>query len=345
VRQRQAGIDTVKGLAILPVVYVHAGVFAGSDYEGTAPFWVNEVLSQVARYAIPVFFLTTGYLFGRSVERGATPKDLLKSYSIKLLRAFFAWSAIYLLALGALRVVTRRDPSAFPAYVGRKLGELAADPATALLQGTQEPLWFLPALLIGVAVLSLFVTLRVDHRVALAIVIGLYLVGLLGAAYSGSPLGFDLGFNTRNGPFVSCMFTYLGYWMSGRRAPSLRLAIAFVVCGLSVQLCEAFFIYENYGMEIGAQDNHLASPFYGMGVFMLALARPNLGAKTPLPALGRLTLGIYVTHVLVAASLPTIRNLVQGPAVELAAPVFLLATSLGLTWLLKRWRGTGWLVA
>ncbi len=44
-----------------------------------------------------------------------------------------------------------------------------------------------------------------------------------------------------------------------------------------------------------------------LGVFLLALAKPDLWRSTPLPALAKFTLGVYVSHLLIIYTLTGVR--------------------------------------
>ncbi len=50
----------------------------------------------------------------------------------------------------------------------------------------------------------------------------------------------------------------------------------------------------------------------GLGIFLLALAKPTLGQSTPFPFLAQFTLGVYVSHILVLYTLSPLSWRVQG---------------------------------
>ena len=62
-----------------------------------------------------------------------------------------------------------------------------------------------------------------------------------------------------------------------------------------------------------------------LGVFLLTLAKPNLGQSTPLPYLAQFTLGVFVSHALVIYTLVPISNRLQH-----LFPVWQLLFSLGV---------------
>ncbi len=70
--------------------------------------------------------------------------------------------------------------------------------------------WMLFSLLISTA----FIKLRQTKGLLVSAVL-LYFAGVLLKAYSNTPLGFSVEFNTRNGPFFSTLHFVTGYLMSG----------------------------------------------------------------------------------------------------------------------------------
>ena len=192
---RQGGIEAVRALGALAVVLIHVGPFRGAEWEGTPAGLAGAFLNQLCRFAVPFFFLATGYFFGRKLGSSAPPWPLWRKQAGRLAVLFAFWSAAYLLVPAVLRGLHHRSLDAFGAFMTEKLGWALSHPATSLLQGSAEHLWFLPALALGVAALALVHALRVPPLAMAVLAGGSYLVALLGGSYSPSPLGLDLGWN------------------------------------------------------------------------------------------------------------------------------------------------------
>jgi len=92
-KNRDAGIDLAKSLAILAVLMIHTASIAVSAWPmGSFRWWSEMAWGSAVRWAVPVFFLCSGALFlGRDIPL----KTLLGKYVLRLLAAFLVWAALY----------------------------------------------------------------------------------------------------------------------------------------------------------------------------------------------------------------------------------------------------------
>ena len=72
---------------------------------------------------------------------------------------------------------------------------IAENPLTFLLQGTRVHLWFLPALIISLFILTVFITVKIE-RYVIYFSIALYAIHLLIGPYSHTILGIPSNLNT-----------------------------------------------------------------------------------------------------------------------------------------------------
>ena len=94
----------------------------------------------------------------------------------------------------------------------------------------------------------------------------------------------------------------IGGWLAGRREPfSTTVAWSLILGGYALALMEGAVMNLVFHSSMQAIRGHafLGGMLFSLGMFLLALAKPQLGRSTPFPFLGRLTLGIYVAHVFV----------------------------------------------
>ena len=82
--QRLPGLDALKGIAIIGVVVIHA---APND----APGYLDYVVGGVARLAVPLFLIISGFLIGS--RRPSRAKAFL--YFRKFLRLHILYGALY----------------------------------------------------------------------------------------------------------------------------------------------------------------------------------------------------------------------------------------------------------
>lgn len=333
---REAGIDAVRAFGAAAVVLIHVGPFRGSEWEGTAAGLGGALLNQLCRFAVPFFFLAAGYFLGRKLRSGAAPLPVLRKQVVRLAVLFAFWSGAYLLVPALLRGLNHRSVEAFRAFLSEKATWAASHPATSLLQGSAEHLWFLPALALGLAALAAAHALRVPAAARAVVATGCYVLALLGGSYAPSPLGVDLGWDVRNGPLVAVPFVFLGDALSRRAPASARAAAALALGGLGLSCVEALALFRLYGSPLASHDLLVGTALLGPGVFLLALAARGVEPQGLLPRLGALTLGVYAAHMLVALVLgraleavtlsPTSRELLL-PAVVWGATMLAVAVA------------------
>src|SRR6056297_546004 len=205
--ERIASIDVGRAVAIGFVVVLHAEVFRGMGAAGNAVYFATDA---IGRFAVPFFFLTSGYLFATKTERGA-PGEYVRSYVARVAGIYGYAVAIYL----PLAVVTAGAlASQSGASVGHAVIESLAtglDPLGLLYYGDSViyHLWFLPALVFSICFLYAFVATGLT-RYALPITAGLHVIGLLAESYTMGP---TLAIQARDALFFGAFYTTLGYCM------------------------------------------------------------------------------------------------------------------------------------
>lgn len=182
--------DAFKWLAAFLVVAIHT-----SPLESIWPYGDFLLTRIAARLAVPFFFMLTGYF---TVQVKKTEK--------KLLLLYLGVTCLYL----PVQIYKYMGGETFTA--GRILKDIFFD-------GTFYHLWYLPACMLGLALMTLFLKCGKENAVAISLL--LYVIGLLGDSYFGlvrlSPVlskvydGMFTCFSyTRNGIFMAPLFLLLG---------------------------------------------------------------------------------------------------------------------------------------
>jgi surface polysaccharide O-acyltransferase-like enzyme len=189
-------------------------------------------------------------------------------------------------------------------------------------------LWFLSALLIGTLHVAILQTVGRGGPVIFYFVT-LYIIGLTNGAYSAIPEIASLNLGVPGRLALPPLLIALGWSMSMRQVPiSHSLAWMLFLGGTLLFISEAFYLHQSYRVPLIGHDFLLGTPLQAIGLLALAIARPERGAKTPLPAWGRYTLGVYAAHVavmeLVGARDP------GNIAWETLKPLLVYALTLGL---------------
>ncbi|QLK27828.2 acyltransferase [Natrinema zhouii] len=282
------------------VVVIHTNPFEGV---GTYGNLANFLIESTARFAVPFFFLASGYFFALQIARSDPTTQFRKRVS-KI-------SSLYLFGLLLTFPVFLTETVVRASIENRDImtsvvHDLTAftSPIELIYYGTSvsEILWFFPALLFS----YLFIYLCLNHGLSaylLPISLGFHLVGLLGSSYT---MFIDIPFVVRDGLFFGFFYTSLGYAIySHDWQPDLDRSTLYL--GLTV-LFGALHIGERYVLGYVITDSTVAQGVYWssytigtalvtVSLFVFLLSRPDLGTSTAVPSWGRnYAVGIYVAH-------------------------------------------------
>jgi surface polysaccharide O-acyltransferase-like enzyme len=330
--ERIASIDTGRAVAMAAVVCIHVGPF-----KDQSPV-LSAAIDQGCRFAVPFFFIASGYLFTRKVMGGADLGATTRRFLRRILAIFLAWSAVYLVAPGYTLIAEHGLGDGLLRNLRGNVIDAVTHPVHSLLVGTAPHLWFLPSLMMGIAILAAVIA-RGRERWLLPSAVALYLVGLLGGSYQATPVGFSLHTQSIHGPFFSTLFVAIGWWLARHDVrTTVGVALAVAAGGLFLHFAEVGLLYRLYRVPLDLHNYVVGTIPFAIGTMLLALARPGLGAASPLPAIGRLALGIYVAHPLIRHS-PIMwigPRYLPEMAWQCVAPLLVYALALLLTFALSR---------
>ena len=81
-------VDLAKFLFALCVVCIHVSAIGQANYSPAFTF--------IIRSAVPFFFLTSGYLLYKKIEKADDAFEMCKFYSIRILKMYALWICIYI---------------------------------------------------------------------------------------------------------------------------------------------------------------------------------------------------------------------------------------------------------
>lgn len=284
-RLRLENLDFLKGLSIYFVIVLHSLPIINSENN----FFIDEILVNLSRFAVPCFFIISGYLSGEKAM-----KD--KCYAIKIIKRilllFAFWNLFYFV------IPTNIDQISEFGYLKIKYWDfyqLIQNPVKVILQGFYGHLWFLESL--ALAFLYLIFASKTGPKPAFFIAALVYVLSVLAGGYSHTEVGVSIPFTSRNGPFVSAFFVMLGWYFSVKktRVSSLH-CILLTISGLSIQYLE-YAALTSYYMRAVHYEFLFGTPIFATGIFLFFI---NLSCQENLVSfLGKHSLGIYVLHILV----------------------------------------------
>jgi surface polysaccharide O-acyltransferase-like enzyme len=276
---RNASLDALRVLSLLGIVTLHV---AGGGFADNKP--LGFVLDELSRFAVPVFFLMSAF-FWKDADL-TSPLRLTGKVARRVLPAFAA--------ILALTIALRLAEHGRPGFV------LSPDGLLLLLWsgGPAFHLWFLPALVLGTAVVALLLS-TIGLRWTIAATLLLYCIGTLMGAYSKPLLGHGFPFwMDRNGLFFAPVFLVAGIVLRRHRPSLEQLPITGIALTLvtfaALHVAEGYFVVGRYGL---GHDYSLATLGYALSVAILFM---RLDLRSPLwSTLGQATFGAYLIHLLV----------------------------------------------
>ena len=326
---RIESVDVFRFFAITAVIIIHTKPFDQQNLDGLYVF-----INVLARFGVPFFFVISGYFWGTKIRQSGAIVSVSTGMAKKISIMLIAWSIFYILPdnIGDMFNVT---PLQYLKEIDLNLKFISHNPKWVLMNGTKLHLWFLVALLYSLGISAMLVQKK-RIKTLIAISIALYLLGVLAKAYSATPIGIHVHFNTINGPFFGTVFFVSGYLLSGLKPNRnwFKVGLSLLILGYVMHFSEIYFLEKWYGVN-PIQDYVLGTYFIGVGVAMISLS--NVFRNITLSRIGRLTLGIYAIHFVFVDSLspiapsfgPFFRNFGYPILVLLLSVVFASLLSMG----------------
>ena len=230
----------------------------------------------------------------------------------RIFTMFSVWSLVYALPFNP-DIIFQSGVIGTAKIVARHLYFIVNQPCDFFLVGTKSHLWFLPALLISLFISSIMIA---GNRVRLLIfgAVVLYVVGLLTKSYANTPLGLNLHFNTRNGPYFGLIFFVSGYVLSGQSPNQSWFVkgLLLMVAGYVLQFSELIVLHFCFGATL-AQDFVVGTYFVGMGAALVAFSNVSFLRFQVACLIGSWASGIYVAHMVFVDLLKPINRLTASP--------------------------------
>ncbi|WP_195263510.1 acyltransferase family protein [Clostridium sp. 1001275B_160808_H3] len=223
IKQRYDSVNIMRMVSALLVIAIHTSIF------GSINQTANDIVTKgISRIAVPFFFISTGYFMFKNINR----QGYIKSFIKRLVK-------IYLI-IGVIDVLLIMP------YVSVRLqGGFIKALQVILIGGITESLWYVPAIILSVLVVSVFIKKNWVKPLVIVSIL-LYIIGLLGDSYYGLIVNTPLEkivdiykmlfINTRNGITFSVPFVAIGALMAkGNIANSIK-NIKYAVLGFSILL-------------------------------------------------------------------------------------------------------------
>ncbi|MEH7493222.1 acyltransferase [Neobacillus niacini] len=285
--ERNYTIDFIKFFAILAVVIIHT---FPSDHQ--LGFFI---LDNFSRFAVPFFFVASGYLFGLKVIDNPNSAAYFKKYLIKILKIYVSWLVFYI-CYDVIRIFINggNDNHELSKY----FEGLSVLKLLYYGEGTSGyQLWFVISLAWSIVTLYLFYRLK---NLILLLVLGLCLnlAGLFGQSYS---IFFEMPITTRDALFIGVFYTTVGFWFAFaspfKKYRSFgKKSYFFWFCFVTVlQASEGYWLEKVLSAKHG--EYFIMTIFLTVFLFLFTVNNPELGKGFWISKIGANALGIYAVHV------------------------------------------------
>jgi len=301
-------------IAILFVVAIHTTPFKNLGLYGNT---LNFIIDSTARFAVPFFFMTSGYFFAHKISR-TDSIEYLYGYIIQISTIYLYGIVITLPIVLLINIGKNLSEGIRLANILSILTELASPMGTIYYGNTVTPIyWFFPALIFSIALVYLFWVTRLTQYM-LPIALGLHIIGLIGQSYT---MLVDIPLRTQDALFFGFFYTSLGFYIWNRKLQEIEVQQEFLLGGITLgwilQVTEQYVLHYDYtdrtlSEGVFTAEFTIGTIFFTMFLFLYLLSKPKLGKYTLLPSFGRFAVGIYVAHPPVLYSVRIIRNLLTA---------------------------------
>lgn len=325
------GVDVFRVIAIISVIAIHTTPF---NYDDNSQILAFAFINQISRYAVPLFFIFAGYFWAKKVSEQPNEAIKLSIPNIKrLLFLFIFWNLLFLIPF---------DPElwfsqgGFSRQLMENISYSTESPVRTMIYGTKSHLWFLMSLIGAIVISAFFMQFR-QAKALYVFAAALYVFAVLAKAYAHTPIGIDLGFNTRNGPFFGTIFFVTGIALSHMKIEDtwIKSGVLLFLAGFGLHAFETYILWSQYDLDL-TNDFVFSTYFMSVGVAVIALSNHKRIQIDSLSSIGHLTLGIYLVHFIFVDVFQNVDADVNHPIWEVGYVFIVFALSALLTLILKK---------
>jgi surface polysaccharide O-acyltransferase-like enzyme len=319
---RNYSVDTFRLLAALAIVILHV------TYQNV-PKELTIGLRLLSRWAIPFFFIISGYFLAAS---NAKSERLNVQPAVeRLIWVFLLWAFIYAFVViyqYDLNTSIKRITSPYFIYFGNFVH-----------------LWFIPSLIFGYLMIAFCYNFNLKGLLIVLSILAV-ITALLSASYAIIHLGTSLDL-TAASVWLSIPFLYIGFLLYQKGPPSWWISVLLILFGAGLQIFEARFLYNKFGSSPYDHEFLIGTIPFGIGMAGLALRDLKFLKYSVFSNWGRdYSLGIYLIHPLIAILLSIFTAsfspvLLNNPVWQLSFPLMVVSLSIVVLGLLHKYFPSG----
>ena len=274
VTDRHNGLELGRVIAVVAVIMIHL----------PDPNW------YVINFAVPYFFVLSGYLLSRRAHAGNYDFRILQKFAIRHWKLFAFWALLYSVI-----------PPNWPYYVTRggwavgflntleaSFAKFLINPANFLLDGPPYGfhLWYLASAPLAAGIVFMLARRKMQM---ISVVLALVCIGTLMLLKPEQRLGTDYwASNAKLGLLNAIPCICFGWFYALQREANYHLLIGSFLLSI--------------GLVISSLDNSfiltpITGVVLGIGLFVVLIAFPAMPLDGLWSELGRMTLGVYLIHI------------------------------------------------
>ena len=298
VGERIHSLDTVKGIALTGVFFLHARWM----YKGSGVLLEDIIefnLFTISRLAVPIFFLTSGYLLYMKLDKldKTEGRKYTRDFLSKIGKTYLAATAIYYVlnvVLAGLNSYLNLEPITNWIVIKTAPEEVIWNLLYTGQLGAGH-IWFMTALFYSI--LSIYLAYRYGHFLKLLIAsAGFHLVGILSRTYNLA----ELPIPRDDALFFGLFFTAAGFYINRENLwseKSRKYLFHTALLANIVHILERIFISRQLGYEPFFWNNYsLMTSVAAITLFLYFLNRKDFGKESVFNRYGKNTLWIYLVH-------------------------------------------------
>lgn len=316
---RNSKIDELRLYCAILVVFIHAS-FPG-DF--------GETLTIIARCAVPIFFMITGYFYSETVKRNKELSQLKKiaKYAINFFVVYFLFDCIYYSISGELfdflREINYKDIIKFILFNKPISG---------------EHLWYLFALTYCL-IIYYFIFSKFNCKHKFLSIPFLLIFDLIAGKYSLLIFGKEFPYYlTRNFLFSALPFFLTGEFINQRLTVLKRMNkiiyLIIAVFGLVMSLIEHNILFALHCETMRSQ--YFGTSIYSVGLFIYAVCAEDSKIGARIARWGRLySLPLYIVHPMIIKIINLVFDEAENSFIIWLRPISVLALSFALSIFIK----------
>ena len=283
--ERNYSIDTFKFFAALSVVGIHTQPFANleqSIYQN-----IYFILRVLFSFAVPFFFMSSGYLLYRGVHKIQDRKIYILRYLKKIATILVATLICYII-FNLFKFILSSNPTENIKSLFYSIFKLR-NIYYGIDEGGMFHLWYLFALIYIVILLYIF-----NNRTNQLFFISIFLHVI------GNWIQIkNVGINTRDALFYGLFYTMLGYYMCDNeefirikisKISQINLIFLLLISNI-IEILEAYLMT--------SRTYYFSTILVSISIFLIIIKNKNILKNSYINQIGKDCLGIYLMHVMV----------------------------------------------